>query len=278
MLNIHGMVVEYFINEIGREYERMYGILEPSYKGIIEWIGHLALENMANSDTVYHDMHHVIMVTLAGERILVGKHLLEGGVSPKDWLHFMLGLLCHDIGYVKGICRGDNADTVATGIDDNYVPFPEGATNAALTPYHVDRGKLFIHERFGRHNIIEADLVASYIEMTRFPPPNDEDYKDTSGYAELVRAADLIGQLGDPDYLRKLPALFYEFEELGVNTKLGYKNPGDMRRGYAKFYWGVISPYIQDATKYLQVTQEGRHWLTNLHSQVFIIEHATDQA
>ena len=75
MLNIHGMVVEYFVKELGREYERTYGLLEPDYKGIIEWAGRLALENMANSDTLYHDMHHVIMVTLAGQRILGGKIL-----------------------------------------------------------------------------------------------------------------------------------------------------------------------------------------------------------
>jgi hypothetical protein len=46
-----------------------------------------------------------------------------------------------------------------------------------------------------------------------------------------------------------------------------------MRRDYAKFYWEVVSPYIQDALAYLRVTQEGKQWVANLHSHVFDIEH-----
>ncbi len=71
-----------------------------------------------------------------------------------------------------------------------------------------------------------------------------------------------------------IPALYYEFEETGANAKAGYSNPNDMRRGYAKFFWKEVSPYIQDATKYLQVTQDGKQWLANLHSQVFQVEHS----
>jgi hypothetical protein len=44
----------------------------------------------------------------------------------------------------------------------------------------------------------------------------------------LVRAADLIGQLGDPHYLRKVNALYYEFEEVGMNRQLGYTSPADL--------------------------------------------------
>ena len=36
----------------------------------------------------------------------------------------------------------------------------------------------------------------------------------------LLRAADLIGQLGDPHYLRKANALYYEFDEVGMNKQL----------------------------------------------------------
>ena len=47
------------------------------------------------------------MVTLVGQEILRGKHVSVGGISPRDWLHFIISLLCHDIGYVRGICQGD---------------------------------------------------------------------------------------------------------------------------------------------------------------------------
>jgi hypothetical protein len=39
-------------------------------------------------------------------------------------------------------------------------------------------------------------------------------------YPGLLRAADLIGQLADIDYLRKTSALFAEFSETGVSKKL----------------------------------------------------------
>ena len=41
-------------------------------------------------------------------------------------------------------------------------------------------------------------------------------------------AADLIGQLADPLYPRKLNALFHEFAETGTNERLGYKSPADL--------------------------------------------------
>ena len=275
MLNPRMIMIEHVAEELQAAYQRNYGTTDPLYGEIVVWTSRLALENIASSDMLYHDLDHTIMVALVGQAILQGKHLCEGGVTHRDWLHFMMAVLCHDIGYVRGICKDDGDDVLTTGISGETVTIPRGGTNAALTPYHVDRSKLFVRERFGEQAIrdIDGELIVSYIEMTRFPVPDDEFCQDTKSYAGLVRAADLIGQLGDPDYLRKIPALFYEFEELGTNAKLGYKGPGDMRRSYAKFYWNVISPYIQDALRYLRVTQEGKQWIANLHSHVFEVEH-----
>ena len=197
----------------------------------------------------------------------------DGGVSPKDWLHFMIALLCHDIGYVRGVCREDDGNTCTTGVPGETTTLPPGATDAALTPYHVDRGKLFIRQRFGGHSIIDADRIASYIELTRFPVPDDRDHAETANYQGLVRAADLIGQLADPNYLRKHPALFYEFQETGVNEKLGYKTAADLRANYPSFYWNVVHRYIQDGLDHLGVTLEGRFWIANLYAHVFAIEH-----
>ena len=210
-----------------------------------------------------------------GQQILIGKHLTAGGVSPREWVHFITALLCHDIGYVRGVCKLDGDGTYATGVGKKTIKLPPGATDALLTPYHVDRSQQFVREHFGGKTVLDIDpeVVASYIEMTRFPVPDDPNYKSTKSFAGLLRGADFIGQLGDPDYLRKIPALFYEFEETGANAKAGYKTPDDMRRGYASFFWKEVSPYIQHATRYLQTTQDGKQWLANLHSQVFKVEH-----
>jgi len=59
-----------------------------------------------------------------------------------------------------------------------------------------------------------------------------------------LSAAGLIGQLGDPHYLRKANALCYEFEEVGTNKQLGYASPADLTDLYPQFYWSSISPHI----------------------------------
>ncbi len=276
MFNPQKLIIDHFVAELRQSYQEAYSTIHLDYANVIAWTAQLALENIAASDTLYHNVEHTIMVALVGQAILKGKHLCEGGITPKDWLLFNIALLCHDIGYVKGICRADGNGFYATGIGEETVALPSGGTAAVLQPYHVDRAKLFVRERFGGKSSlfadVDVDIINEYIEMSRFPPsvPASED---TTSPGALIRAADFIGQLGDPNYLRKIPALFYEFEETGTNAEIGYKNPGDMRQGYADFYWKVVSQHIQGALRYLRVTQEGRLWIANLHAHVFDSEH-----
>ena len=273
MFNPTELLIEAFGQRLEAAYLCTYGQLEPGYTGIFAWAGHMALETIANSDALYHDVQHTMMVTLVGQEMLKGKHLREGGVTPSDWLHFIISLLCHDIGYVRGVCRDDNDGAYTTGTTAGVVAPPPGSTDAWLTPYHIDRGKLFIRERFGSHHLIDADVIAANIERTRFPVPDDSDHQGTADYPGLVRAADLIGQLADPHHLRKFPALFHEFAETGTNEKLGFKHPGDLREDYPTFYWNVVSRYIQDGLGHLRQTQEGKQWIANLYAHVFAVEH-----
>ncbi|WP_017716358.1 Npun_R2479 family HD domain-containing metalloprotein [Kamptonema formosum] len=277
MFNCTELLIDTFAQQLKAAYHRTYGGYKPDYADIIVWAGNMALENIANSDALYHNVEHTILVTLVGQEVLRGRHIREGGVSCEDWLHFTISLLCHDIGYVKGVCRKDRPaeGLYATGTDGKMVILPPGATDASLTPYHVDRGKLFINERFGGHRLIDAEVIKRNIELTRFPVPKDEDHQDTINYPGLVRAADLIGQLSDPRYLQKISALFYEFEETGANKGLGYRHPGDLRQNYPKFYWNVVHAYIQDGLRYLELTQQGKQIIANLYANVFRVEHET---
>lgn len=275
MLNATELLINSVVEKLKGGYRHTYGGYKSDYAEIIAWGAGMALENIANSDALYHNVEHTILVTLVGQEILRGKQIRVGGVSCEDWLHFHISLLCHDIGYVKGVCLQDRNDLglYATGIDDLKVTLPKGATDASLTPYHVDRGKLFIEERFGGHKLIDAEIIKRNLELTRFPVPKDEDHQDTLNYPGLVRAADLIGQLSDPRYLQKISALFYEFEETGQNKFLGYNNPGDLRKGYPGFYWNVVHRYVKDAIAYLNLTQQGKQIVANLSANVFRVEH-----
>jgi hypothetical protein len=273
MFNAPEILIDSFVDQLQRAYTRNWGNLEPSFPDILGWAGRMVLERIADSDALYHDVEHTILVTLVGQEILKGRHMREGGVSPSSWMHFIISLLCHDIGYVRGVCRGDVGDTCVTGSDDQTVMLPPGATDASLTPFHVDRGKLFIRERFGGHPTIDAEKIVQNIELTRFPVPTDSDHRDTATLKGLVRAADLIGQLADLGYRRKLPALFHEFKETGTAERLGYQTPADLAAGYPAFYWKVVSPFIQDGLRYLHMTQQGKLWIASLHGHVFALEH-----
>jgi len=148
------------------------------------------LENIADSDAAYRDMNHTIMVTLVGQEILRGKHIRDGGVTPRDWLHFTISLLCHDIGYVRGVCRATAMDNVCNEKGD-LAPISAGATDASLTPYHVTRSKLFVRERFGKVSLTHIDTpeIEANIEHTRFPVPEHEQHTSTGDIQALLRAA-----------------------------------------------------------------------------------------
>ena len=105
--------------------------------------------------------------------------------------------------------------------------------------------------------------------------PNEDDYLECESEAALVRAADLIGQLADPFYYRKVNALYYEFAETGVAETLGYCGPADLLEKYPEFFWGCVQPYIGPALRYLDLTTEGKQWVANLYNNVFQVEHRT---
>ena len=273
MFNPTEVVIDAFVDELKQAYIGTYTNLEPDYPGIIAYVGHMALELIANSDAPYHDLSHTICVTAVGQEVIKGKHLRQGGVSPRDWLHFIISLLCHDIGYVRGICGHDRGGRYAVNANAETVALPPGGTDASLTPYHIERGKLFVRERFSKNRIIDVDIVCANIEYTRFPVPTDNERRADSEYPALLRASDLIGQLADPNYMRKGPALFTEFVETGVADKLGYKTAAELRAAYPTFFWTTVSPYIGEALSNLRMTQEGKQWVANLYSHVFAEEH-----
>ncbi|MGB7440064.1 MAG: Npun_R2479 family HD domain-containing metalloprotein [Coleofasciculaceae cyanobacterium] len=274
MFNSKDVTINTFVEYLKFSYRRVYGNLKANYADILGWTANLALENLTNTDALYHNIEHTILVTLAGQEILRGKYLLEGNVSREDWLHFIISLLCHDVGYIKGVCQQDRVQErlYITGMEDVMIYLPFGSTDASLTPFHVDRGKLFVKEQFGDRLPLDTEVIEHNIELTRFPVPDYQEHSDTVNYPGLTRAADLIGQLSDPHYLHKIPALFYEFEETGANKNSGSRTPGDLRKNYPNFYRNVALPYIQPALRYLELTFEGKQIIANLYANVFQAE------
>jgi hypothetical protein len=235
---------------------------------IVPSIARLAVESIGKSDALYHDAEHTMLVTLAGHDILQGR-ALHSAVSAEEYAHFIIACLMHDIGLVRGILQGDGQDGYVIDSTGRKLSLPRGASDAALFRHHVDRSKLFVMQCIKRIKGIDEHRVARAVEYTRFPISQAEEGDELN---RLVRAADFVGQLGDPNYITKANALYYEFEEAGLNKQFGYASPADIVTFYPQFYWKTVHPHIQTAIEYLNATPRGRHWIASLHSNVFRAE------
>ena len=253
---------------LGSFVRRRFGSSEAQLAEIVPMAVRLAMECISNSDALYHNVEHTLLVTLAGHDILRGR-AVHNNVTATDYTHVIIACLTHDIGYVRGALRGDDANGFVVDASGKKISLPRGSSDASLMQYHVDRSKLYVMERMEGVPLLDRQRIANAIEGTRFPPPNGQSHDEE---ASIVRAADLIGQLGDPNYIRKANALYYEFEEVGMNRQLGYDSPADVVDRYPQFYWGCVAPHIQTAIGYLNKTASGRQWIANLYANVFRAE------
>lgn len=226
-----------------------------------------ALERLGASDAPYHDSEHTVMVTLVGQQILLGKHETHG-ITPRDWVHFILALLLHDIGFTRGVCEGDTPEKVVINDTGERACPPRGATDAYLAPYHVDRAKIYVRRRFAGCDFIDPERIAQAIEYTRFPVPDDPAYACFDSEPALVRAADLIGQIADPHYLCKISGLYHEFLETGVAQELGYSSPMDLVEQFPRFFHQQVEPLIGPALEHLRQTGDGRDLVERLYGRV----------
>ena len=255
------------------DFRDIFGSGNPANESA-ERLGSLArstIECIARSDALYHNYEHTMLVTMVGRDVLRGRVLTQR-IEPQDYSHLICACLLHDIGFVRGVLKGDTRTEFVVDQAGTKVTLPRGASDAALMPYHVDRSKLFAYERLGNSPRIDPARVAEAIEMTRFPPCLDER-ENADLEARLMLASDLIGQLGDPLYPKKANALFAEFEEVGTNRQYGYESPADLVDKYPTFFSERVAAHVEEGVKYLSMTASGRQWVANLHNHVWCAEH-----
>ena len=141
MLNPTSLLADASGRDLADTYRRIYGDQEPQIAAGLDEAARLVIERVADSDALYHDCEHTALVTLCVQDILRGRRL-ERTVSPSEWCHTILAALNHDIGYVRGICPGDTTEHFVIDAAGNTVTPPRGASDAFLTPYHIERGKI----------------------------------------------------------------------------------------------------------------------------------------
>ncbi len=147
-------------------------------------------------DTGYHDMQHVLDVTLAMTRLLDGYQRV--GREKLDERLFRLGIilaLYHDVGYLR-----HRKDT-------------RHRQGAEYTLTHVSRGGIYLRNYLPRIGMPElAPIAARLVHYTGFEIPVDKIRLPDPIFrilGNLLGTADILGQMSDRCYLEKCHERLY---------------------------------------------------------------------
>ena len=181
--------------------DRAFRDLEALYQG--RYPGYHAC------DTAYHDIQHVLDVTLAMARLMEGYERAKIGPEPFGAPLFCLGIvtaLFHDCGYVREL-----DDTVHRN-------------GGELTRTHVSRGALFLKRYLPQIGMGDmADIAAALIHFTGYEIPVAQIRVPTLRHkllGSLLGSADIIAQMSDRCYLEKCrDRLYPEFVAGGIARK-----------------------------------------------------------
>src|ERR1700753_3514271 len=177
MITVPEVMAQALGNFLATETRGRFGSSHSNLADFLPYVSRLTLECIGNSDALYHDIEHSMLVALVGHDILMGRLLLRS-TTPRDYSNFTLACLAHDIGYVRGVVQGDGDGAYVADVNGRTVKLPIGSSDAALAPYHVDCSYLFVIERFDAVEFVDADRIARAIEYTRFPYPSASNHAD----------------------------------------------------------------------------------------------------
>ena len=138
MMNMVSMTADALGRLLAEDFKRTFGSAHQEHAERLDAISRVALECLGKSDALYHNVEHTLLVTLVGLDILRGRMLTER-LEPDDYAHLVVACLLHDIGYVRGLLKGDGGNSYVVDASGRRVTLPRGASNAALAPYHVER-------------------------------------------------------------------------------------------------------------------------------------------
>ena len=202
-------------------------------------------------DTAYHDMQHVLDVTLAMARLLHGYRRV--GREPVDARLFSLGVilaLYHDCGYIRH--RKDSRH----------------ANGAEYTLTHVSRGARYLRRYLPQIGMADlAPVAARVIHFTGYEVPIAKIRVPQPVYrviGNLLGTADILGQMADRCYLEKChDRLFPEFELGGIarrrnglgQEEIVFASPDDLIAKTPDFYESAahrLDSLLESAYRYAE--------------------------
>jgi hypothetical protein len=205
-------------------------------------------------DTQYHDVQHVLDVTLAMARLLDGYERSRGEAPAFGERLFQLGVICalfHDCGYIR---RAN---------DKKHM------NGAEYTRTHVSRGGRFLREYLPTLGLDDlADVAPQILHFTGYERPVDGIRLPAPIYrllGSMLGSADIIAQMSDRCYLEKCrDRLFPEFVAGGITKQkttkgevVVFADADDLLRKTPSFY--------QNATKRLDGDLGGCYQFAQQH-------------
>jgi hypothetical protein len=206
-------------------------------------------------DTPYHDIQHVLDVTLAMARLIDGYNRGAVGVESLDAPLFRLGIvtaLFHDCGYMRSL-------------DDK-----QHRNGSELTLTHVSRGAQFLRTYLPTIGMGDmAEVAAQLIHFTGFETPVADIALPTAGHRLLgciLGSADIIAQMSDRCYLEKCrDRLYPELVAAGIARKrlptgemqVVYESGEDLVLKTPRFY--------ESAMRRLETDLDGAHCYAARH-------------
>ena len=194
-------------------------------------------------DTEYHDLQHVLEVTLAMARLLDGYERTRGDGPAIHERLFQLGIVCalyHDMGYIRRLSDKKHRN------------------GAEYTTTHVSRGARFLREYLPTIGMEEyADVAGSILHFTGYERPVATIRVPAPIFklvGSLLGSADIIAQMADRCYLEKCrDRLYPEFVAGGITRKrtdngevVVFSSPEDLLRKTPSFYHNASRRLDQD--------------------------------
>ncbi len=158
-------------------------------------------KNYQAMDTIYHDLEHTLQATLCWVRLMANRHLIniEPVITAKEFQIGLTAILFHDIGYLK-----EKGDRDGTGAKYTFV---HERRSCEIVDIYLSENKWDKYDMFAVQHLIGCTGPRSIINAIPFHS------KAERMMGEAVCTADYVGQMSDYNYVKKLPALFLEFEE-----------------------------------------------------------------
>src|SRR5215470_7987160 len=125
MITVPELAAESLGSFLAADMKRRFGSSHARLTDLIPSVARLAIECIGNSDALYHNVEHTMLVTLVGHDIMKGRALLAPTL-PSDYAHLIVACLMHDIGYVRGILNGDGHDGYVIDAARRKVQLPRG--------------------------------------------------------------------------------------------------------------------------------------------------------